>query len=153
MLARTPEQQERIRRWVVLYREHHEAYGFGFVDDPFHVRKSRRTGKRQDMIFARADVAGIYLGNYLAGGQLERFVAASDRSWRPYWISPVLSARSGWTMARCRWVRQAYRCRRGEWGAGRIFGTLVTRRPSWWYRPDDREWVCSVTGWDGIAFG
>jgi hypothetical protein len=39
------EHEERIQRWVELYRVHNESYGFGFVDDPFRVRKSRRTGR------------------------------------------------------------------------------------------------------------
>lgn len=144
------EHELRIRQWVAIYRELHREYGFGFVDDPFFVRKSRRTGRMQDMVFSRGEVAGIYLGNYLAGGQLERFVAASDRSWRPYWISPVLMSRAGWSLERCRWIRQAYWVRRGEWGQGRTFGGLSTRLPSWWHHADQRAWVCAVLGWDGV---
>jgi hypothetical protein len=87
----TPEHERRIRLWVEIYREYHEAYGFGYVDDPFHVRRSTRTGKLHDMVFSRPHVAGIYLGNYLAGGQLERLIAAEDRSWSPVW--PRASAR------------------------------------------------------------
>ena len=146
------EHRQRIRWWVAIYREFHVEYGFGFVDDPFFVRKSKRTGKRQDMVFARGEVAGIYLGNYLAGGQLERFVAATDRSWRPYWISPELMRRSGWSLERCKWKRQGWLVSRGEWVADSTpFGRLVTRLPSWWFDADHKSWVMAVLGWDGIV--
>lgn len=144
--------EERIRWWIEIYRQLHLDYGFGFVDDPFHVRRNRRTGKLQNMIFSHGDVAGVYLGAYLAGGQLERFVAASDRSWRPYWISPVLMARSGWSLERCRWIRQAWLISRGEWVADMTpLARLVTRLPTWWHDRDHRAWAMAVLGWDGVV--
>jgi len=144
--------EQRIRWWVAIYRELHLDYGFGFVDDPFHVRQSKRTGKRQNMVFKRGEVAGVYLGNYLAGGQLERFVAASDRSWRPYWISPTLMQRSGWSLERCHWKRQGFLVSHGLWRADSTrFGTLSTRLPSWWFDDDHKSWVCAVLGWDGVV--
>jgi hypothetical protein len=142
------EHEERIRRWVELYRVHNESYGFGFVDDPFRMRKSRRTGRLQNMVFARAEVAGIYLGNYLGGGQLERFVAAEDASWRAYWISPGLQQRSGWSMERCQWIRQAFHIARGTWSKLTWYGT--PRYPCWCDDGELREWVCRATGWDGV---
>jgi hypothetical protein len=142
------EHEERIRRWVELYRVHNEAYGFGFVDDPFRVRRSKKTGKRHDMIFAKAEVAGIYLGNYLKGGQLERLVASTDASWRACWISPVLQQRSGWSVERCRWVRQAWHIARGTWDKRTWYGTA--RYPRWWDDDELREWMCRATGWDGV---
>jgi hypothetical protein len=39
---------------------------------------------------SRAEIAGAYLGRYLAGGQLERFLEAADRSWKPLWVSLIL---------------------------------------------------------------
>jgi hypothetical protein len=142
------EHEERIRRWVELYRVHSEAYGFGFVDDPFRERRSKRTGRMTTMVFERAAVAGIYLGNYLGGGQLERYVNAPDTSWRPYWISPVLQHRSGWSMARCQWVRQAWHISRGSWTTRAWYGAL--RYPRWWEDDELRAWICRVTGWDGV---
>lgn len=145
MLARTPHERERVARWVALYRRVHARYGFGFVDDPFRVRANGR-----DMVFDRAEVAGAYVGRYLSGGQLERFIQADDRSWRPFWVSPVLMARSGWSLARCRWVRQGYHVSRGTWGQGRgVMGKLISRLPSWWFDPSHRAWVMAVHGWDG----
>jgi hypothetical protein len=142
------EHEARIRAWVRLYRVHAERYGFGYVDDPFHVRRSRKSGKRHDMVFARAEVAGIYLGNYLAGGQLERLVTAEDKSWRPVWISPTLQHRSGWSLGRCRWIRQAWHISRGTWASRTWYGAVWL--PSWWHDGEQRAWVCAVTGWDGI---
>lgn len=143
--------ERRIREWVAIYRELKDDYGFGNVDDPFHVRRSRKTGKLTDMVFERAHVAGIYLGNYLAGGQLERFMAAEDRSWRPYWVSPVLMARSGWSLKRCHWIRQGHVVSMGAWEAdGTAMARLTSRLPSWWHDGEHRAWVCSVMGWDGV---
>lgn len=141
------EHERRVRLWVELYREYAPAYGFGYVDDPFHVRRSRKTGKRHNMVFERAEVAGIYLGNYLGGGQLERLVLAEDRSWRPVWISPTLQARSGWSLGRCRWIRQAWHVSRGTWDTRTWYGRIAL--PSWWHDGEQRAWVCAVTGWDG----
>lgn len=139
MLARTPDERERIRLWVELYRSCHVRYGLGFVDDPFRPRKNGRS-----MVFERAEVAGAYLGRYLAGGQLERLLVAGDRSWRPYWVSPVLMARSGWSLARCRWVRQGWRIVSGVWGRRTWYGGM--RYPAWWYDPEHRRWVLAVLG-------
>lgn len=38
-LCRTPDERERLRVWVDAYRRHAEDYGFGFVDDPFKLRR------------------------------------------------------------------------------------------------------------------
>lgn len=150
VLCRTPDQEARVRLWVALYRELAGEYGFGFVDDPFHERRGRG-GQLQTMVFEHAWRAGHYLGNYLGGGQLERCAAGPDRSWRLWWVSPVLMRRSGWNLARCRWVRQGWRVLNGTWGQhwrtplARSLAT-VSRYPSWWYRPDDRAWVLGVLG-------
>ena len=138
-LSRTPDERLRIAQWVALYRSVHARYGFGFVDDPFRVRKNGR-----DMVFGKAEVAGSYVGRYLSGGQLERFLLADDRSWRPYWISPVLMARSGWSLTRCRWVRQGWRIANGTWERRSWYGGIWL--PSWWHHPDHRSWVAAVLG-------
>lgn len=142
MLARTPDQMRRVRLWVALYREFHVAYGFGYVDDPDHLDRAGRT-----RWFEHAHVCGIYLGNYLAGGQLEQFLGASDRAWMPVWVAPALKARSGWSLERCRWVRQAYAMSRGQWSRRTWYGHAWF--PSWWFSESHREWVLSVVGWDG----
>lgn len=147
----TPDHEERVRQWIALYRELHVQYGFGTVDDPFFKRRSRTTGKLQDMIFRRPGICGAYLGDYLAGGQLERFLAADDRSWRAYWISPELMRRSGWNLERCHWVRQGWHVANGTWrGSKGCFGGLPTRRPSWFFDRDDLAWVMRALDWDGL---
>ncbi len=97
------------------------------------------------MVFEHAEFAGAYLGRYLAGGQLEHFLKAADRSWKALWVSPVLLHQSGWSLERCQWVRQGWHVRHGTWqGSKGPFGGLTTRRPSWWFRANDREWVLSM---------
>jgi hypothetical protein len=143
-LCRTVDERERLRVWVDAYRMHAGHYGFGFVDDPFKLRRGR-DGEMRDMVFARPEIAGAYVGRYLAGGQLEQFLKGADRSWQPLWISPTLLQKSGWSLERCQWVRQGWHVQRGTWrGSKGPFGGLTTRRPSWWFRPYDREWVLSV---------
>lgn len=142
----TPDHRERIRVWVAIYREYASSYGFGFVDDPFKVRRMR-DGSMRDMVFRDASTAGYYLGNYLSGGQLERLVMAEDRSWRPVWVSPVLQARSGWYLERCQWVRQAWQIAHGSWWGRTWYG--APRYPKWWTDDELRAWVArQVPGWD-----
>lgn len=143
-LARTPDELQRLAGWVGHYRRLHVKYGLGFVDDPVKPRNGGR-----DMLFESAQIAGAYLGKYLTGGQLERFLAGDDRSLRGWWISPVLLAASGWSMARCSWVRQAHRLRMGTWDRRTWYGTAWL--PSWWLDGQQRAWVLAVTGWDGIV--
>src|SRR5689334_17624194 len=76
-LTRTPDERERMRVWIDAYRVHAPQYDFGFVDDPFKLRRGRH-GELRDMVFENAEVAGAYLGRYLSGGQLERFLQADD---------------------------------------------------------------------------
>lgn len=154
--VRCPDQRERLARWVELYNEHRESYGMGFVDDPFRMRHPKTKAGRpdvrrpkRDMVFQRGEVAGAYLGSYLTGGQLERAAWSEDRSWGLWWVSPTLLHMSGWSMAACRWVRQGWRIRAGEW---------VGALPSWWYWWPEREgarwtgeyprraWVLAVLG-------
>jgi hypothetical protein len=123
--------------WVEAYRAHAELYGFGFVDDPFKLRRGRDSQMR-DMVFERPEIAGAYVGRYLAGGQLAEFLASEDRSWKPLWVSPALLHASGWSLERCQWIRQGWHVQRGTWrGSGGPFGGLTSRLPSWWFRPDD----------------
>ena len=155
--------RERIRRYVELYRQHCEEYGFGYIDDPLMERHPKLPNGRpdvrrpkRDMVFSSAPRAGSYVGRYVSGGQLERYLDATDRSWRPMWVHPALTEMSGWTLERCHWVRQAWHVRNGTWGLqlrsrqARLMAYLPTRLPSWWHRAGQRAWVCSVTGWDGV---
>jgi hypothetical protein len=143
-LARTSDERERMERWVECYREAAERYGLGFVDNPFRLRRGR-DGELRDMVFYRAEIAGAYLGRYLTGGQLERFLSAVDRSWQPLWVSPTLLQQSGWSLERCHWIGQAWHVQRGTWRGSRgPFGGLSTRLPSWWFRPDDQAWVLAI---------
>jgi hypothetical protein len=143
-LCRTLDERERLRVWVDEYRRHAESYRFGFVDDPFKLRRGRN-GEMRDMVFENPEIAGAYVGRYLAGGQLEQFLKAADRSWQPLWVSPTLLKQSGWSLQRCQWVRQGWHVHHGSWqGSKGPFGGLTTRRPSWWFRSEDRAWVLSV---------
>lgn len=150
MLCRSADERERVRVYVALYRRLHVRYGLGYVDDPFHPRKGGR-----DAVFERAGVAGNYLGNYLGGGQLERALRHEERAGfgKLWWISPVLLAKSGWSLPRCKWVRQAYRMRRGEWRSHKWYARDVYSLPGWWFRGEQRAWVLAVTGWDGVLPG
>ena len=75
----------------------------------------------------------------------KEFLKATDRSWKPLWVSPALLQKSGWSLERCQWVRRGWHVRRGTWqGSKGPFGGLTTRRPSWWFRPEDKAWVLSV---------
>ena len=160
-LARTPDERERMQQWVEAYRMFSADYDFGFVDDPFKLRRSR-DGQMRDMVFEQPGIAGAYLGRYMTGGQLEQFLSAVDRSWRPLWVSPVLLEMSGWSLERCRWIRQGWHVQRGTWrGSSGPFGGLSTRLPSWWFRSDDRAWVIEALDmgeanpgpWHGPATG
>lgn len=146
MLCATPDQLLRVQLWVLLYRELHAEYGFGFVDDPERVDRSGRT-----RLFDVPAVCGVYLGKYLQGGQLERFLEADDRSWSAVWVSPELKRRSGWTLERCRWVRQGWAIREGRWSRRTWYGRVWL--PSWWYSDSHRAWVLAVLGWDGVTSG
>ena len=159
----SPDARERIERCVELYREFHEEYGFGFIDDPLMPRHPKLPNGRpdrskpiRDMVFDRPARAGSYVGRYVGSGQLERFLDATDRSWRPFWVHPALIEMSGWSLARCKWVRQSWYVRNGMWGLqyksqqARSMAHLESRLPSWWHRTEDKAWVCSVTGWDGV---
>jgi hypothetical protein len=155
--------RERISRYIELYREHCEEYGFGYIDDPLRERHPKlpsgrpdRSKPTRDMVFGSPARAGSYVGHYVSGGQLARYLDATDRSWRPMWVHPGLSEMSGWTLERCEWVRQAWHVRNGTWGLqlrsrqARLMALLSTRLPSWWHRAGTLAWVCSVTGWDGV---
>lgn len=153
-MCSAPDHRQRITLWVALYRELAPGYGWGFVDDPLRLRhpKTRdgrpdRSRSRRDMVFGDPATAGAYVGNYLSGGQLERFLDAEDRGIRPYWISPVLMRRSGWNLARCRMVRAGWCIARGQWTRYR-WG--MPDLPSWWHDPSHRAWVSAVIGWDGV---
>lgn len=140
-LCRTADERRRIARYVELWREHHVRYGLGMIDDPFHPRRGGR-----DMVFENAGVLGHYLGRYLGGGQLERALMHEDRAgWgHLWWVSPVLLARSGYSLARCRWIRQGYRIVRGQWTQRTWYGGVSF--PSWWHDAGHREWVLAVVG-------
>lgn len=142
----TPDHRRRIETWVAVYREYHEEYGFGYVDDPFHKRRGKG-GRMQDMVFRDPSTCGYYLGNYLGGGQLERYIAADDTSWSPVWINPHLQHRTGWSLKRCHWLRQAWHIRNGTWDSRNAWG--MPNYPSWYHEPEHLAWIKSKTGWDG----
>ena len=159
----SPDARERITRWIELYREFCEEYGFGFIDDPLRERHPKLPNGRPDlskparnMVFDSPTKAGSYIGRYVSGGQLERYIEAADRSWRPVWVHKALIEMSGWSLERCRWIRQSWYVRHGVWGLqypsrqSRLMAHLESRLPSWWHRPEDKAWVCAVTGWDGV---
>lgn len=152
LLARSPDERARVVRYVELYRVHMADFALGWIDDPFRHRHPRRGGRPDrsrptyTMEFASAERAAGYLSGYLGGGQFLELLAEGGpaaglgRRARPMWVSPVLLARSGWNLARCRWVRQGWLIANGQW---RLHRPEWDRRsfPSWRYRPGDRAWV------------
>lgn len=128
--------------YVQALRELGPQYGFGYVDDPYRPRHPRgRDGRpnralpRRTMVFAAAAVAGRYLTRYLVGGQLERMVRAGDHSWRPLWVAPELTRRSGVTVRRLRRVRHAWRVVQALSQGSR------PRMPVWWGSIQERYLV------------
>lgn len=143
-LCRSPDERRRIALYVALYRSLHVRYGLGYIDDPFHVRKGGR-----DAVFEQAGIAGNYLGKYLGGGQLERAMTHDERAgWgHLWWVSPWLLRQSGWSLTRCKWVRQGHLLRTGAWSSRTWYGGVAF--PSWWHSDGHRSWVLAVLGWDG----
>jgi hypothetical protein len=149
-LSRVPDERARVRRYVELYRQHAADFALGWIDDPYRPRHPRRNGRpdrtrpRYTMEFPSAERAAAYLSGYLGGGQFLALLegAVPESNVRPVWISPVLLRASGWTLERCRWVRQGWLITNSRWRLHRPEWDRWERTyPSWWYRPADREWV------------
>jgi hypothetical protein len=117
-----------ITAYVQALRDFGSAHGFGFVDDPFFARLNPTTGKRRDMVFDSAAVAGRYLVRYLTAkaGQLEALVAQGGHSFRPMWVAPQLTQASGVNMRRLRRVRHCWHLRLALEQGSR------PRLPVWW---------------------
>ena len=49
----SPDARERISRYVELYREFHEKFGFGYIDDPLMPRHPKLPNGRPDHRFGR----------------------------------------------------------------------------------------------------
>jgi hypothetical protein len=106
-------EHERDRAALAAYVGHLKElaplYRFGFVDDPFHRRRNRRTGEVHDMVYRSASVAGRYLCRYLTeSNQLASMIEAGDHSFRALWVAPSLTQASGVNVRRLRRVRHAY---------------------------------------------
>jgi hypothetical protein len=98
-----------LAAYVAHLKELAPLYRFGFVDDPLHVRRNRRSGELHDMVFQSAAIAGRYLCRYLTeSDQLASMISAGDHSFRPLWVSPQLTQASGVNVRRLRRVRHAY---------------------------------------------
>lgn len=143
-MCRTPDERKRVQRYVALYRETAAESALGWIDDPFKPRYPRRDGRPDlsrapyTMEFRSAERAAGYLSSYLGGGQFVALLESAD--WRrPVWISPALVAMSGWTLARCRWVREGWLIARGRWERRTWYGSPAM--PSWWFSPECRGWV------------
>ena len=108
-----------------------------------------RDGQMRDMVFEDPEIAGAYVGRYLAGGQLEQSPErATHRSWKPLWVSPTsLEAERVVTAAVSVGAAGLARPTRHLAGAPKgPFGGLTTRRPSPWSRLEFKAWVLSVVG-------
>lgn len=127
-----------VAAYVALLKELAPAAGFGFVDDPFHRRRSKG-GELRDMVYASATVAGRYLCRYLTESpQLAQLVSSSDHSFRALWISPELTRVSGVTVRRLRRVRHAYFVK-----AALDLGSRPTM-PVWWGDLRERTIILSL---------
>jgi hypothetical protein len=146
LLAGEGDQRERLTAWVDAYRRLSGRYGLGWVDDPLMPRHPKGPDGRPDtsrpkrnMVFADGRVAGAYATGYVTGGQFERALNATDHAGRGYWISGTLLQMSGWSRARCQWVRQGWVIAAGQWTRRGNWGQ--TFHPNWWHVPEDRHWV------------
>jgi len=127
----TPADRHSLKVYVAHLKELHLEYGFGFVDDPFKMRKSK-AGSTRNMVFEVALGAGVYLCGYLTESpQLVALLNAPDASFRPLWVTPALTMRSGVTCTRLRRVRFAFHVVRALRQGSR------PTMPCWW--PDLRE--------------
>src|SRR5438874_743514 len=54
--------RERIGRYVELYREHCEEYGFGFIDDPLRLRHPKLRDGRPDIRKPKRDMVFLMSG-------------------------------------------------------------------------------------------
>lgn len=105
-----------LAAYVAHLKELGPERGFGWVDDPLIARHPKgRDGRpnralpKRTRVFESASIAGRYLCRYLTeSDQLASMIAAGDHSFRPLWVSPVLTQRSGVTVRRLRRVRHAY---------------------------------------------
>jgi hypothetical protein len=97
-----------LQRYVELLKARSHEYGFGFIDDPLKPRRAAN-GELRTMVYESAAVAARYLCGYLTeSDQLAAMVAAGDHSFRPLWVSPVLTQASGVNCRRLRRVRHAW---------------------------------------------
>jgi hypothetical protein len=137
--AGTPADRAGIDRYVALLKQRHLEYGFGFIDDPYHRRRSPTTGKLQTMVFEDPRIAARYLvGRYLIESPQLAALLDGDHSFRALWVAPELTQRSGCTVRRLRRVRHAYFVT-----AALAQGSRPTM-PVWWGNLGERRWVLSL---------
>ena len=141
----TVEDRAAIAAYVGHLKELAPEHGFGFVDDPMKRRRGR-DGKARDMVFESAAIAGRYLCRYLTeSDQLAAMVEARDHSFRPLWVSPLLTQASGVTVRRLRRVRHAYFVRKALDQGSR------PTMPVWWADVRERGWVLHLLRPQGLA--
>jgi hypothetical protein len=116
-----------VAAYVAHLKELAPLYRFGFVDDPFHRRRNRRSGVVHDMVYRSAAIAGRYLCRYLTeSNQLASMIEAGDHSFRALWIAPALTQASGVNVRRLRRARHAY------WVLKAIHQHSRPTLPVWW---------------------
>lgn len=157
-LSRSPDEAERVRRYVALYDRWKAEYGLGWIDDPYRMRRPRVNGRpdlsrpARNMVFDRAERVAAYLAPYLASGQFGSYlesVAEGELNSR-VWISPTLMRLSGWSLETCRIVRQGWLIVNGRWRLHRPAWDRSPRTyPGWWRDPGQRSWVLAVLGSPG----
>jgi hypothetical protein len=128
-----------LAAYVAHLKELGPEYGFGFIDDPMRRRWNRAKTAKRDMVFESASIAGRYLCRYLAESeQLASMISAGDHSFRPLWVSPLLTQASGVTVRRLRRVRHAYFVVKA-----REQGSWPTH-PVWWGDLRERRAILSL---------
>jgi hypothetical protein len=138
--AATASETAAIAAYVAHLKELAPQYGFGFVDDPFHLRRNPTTGKPQNMVYESAAIAGRYLTRYLTekSGQLQALLDGGGYSFRPLWVSPALTQASGVNCRRLRRLRHAWY----------VFGAIKQGSspslPAWWWDIRERQALLSL---------
>lgn len=138
--------QAAVQAYAAALKELAPRYGFGYIDDPYRPRHPRgadgrpdRSKPKRDMVFRDPAVVGRYLVRYLSeSNQLSAMLEAADYSFRPMWISPVLTQRSKVTCRRLRRLRHAWFVLEA-----RSQGSRPTL-PTWWADLSERMTVLSL---------
>lgn len=146
VVCETPADRAAIAAYVHELKQLGSEYAFGFVDDPFHLRRHKTTGKPYNMVYDESARAAYYLTRYLSeSSQIVQLINAPDASLRPLWVAHELTQASGVNCRRLRRVRHAY------WVVRAIKQGSRPTVPVWWSDLMERHRVISLLGPRALA--